>query len=124
MSGGKWWIKRKYSKDNQISFKINCIRRINKTQVHDAHYIDKVMPMYSLIEYTDNYLKTSEILWYVYWDEPLNVNGAIVDFNEDDTATRLFNLKVKLTGVTGNDGTRNIEIMVPFKYLSNFWRIP
>ena len=92
-------------------------------QVDDAHYIDKLMPMYSLIECTDNYLKTFEILWYIYWDEPLNVNGAIVDFNEDDTATRLFNLKVKLTGVTGNDGTRNVEIMVPLKYLSNFWRI-
>ena len=30
--------------------------------------------------------------------------------------------KVKITGRTGNDGTKNVEIMVPLKYLSNFWR--
>ena len=27
-----------------------------------------------------------------------------------------------MTGQTGDDGTKNIEIMVPLKYLSNFWR--
>ena len=31
-------------------------------------------------------------------------------------------LSKKITGSTGNDGTKNIEIMVPLKYLSNFWR--
>ena len=34
-----------------------------------------------------------------------------------------FNLKVKLTGQTGNNGTKNVKIMVPFKHLTNFWRI-
>ena len=27
-----------------------------------------------------------------------------------------------MTGQTGDDGTKNVEIMVPLKYLSNFWR--
>ena len=27
-----------------------------------------------------------------------------------------------MTGKTGNNGTKNVEIMVPLKYLSNFWR--
>ena len=27
-----------------------------------------------------------------------------------------------MTGQTGDDGTKNFEIMVPLKYLSNFWR--
>ena len=27
-----------------------------------------------------------------------------------------------MTGQTGDDGTKNLEIMVPLKYLSNFWR--
>ena len=40
-----------------------CISRINNTQVDDAQYIDVVMPIYILIEYSDNYLKTSEISW-------------------------------------------------------------
>ena len=26
-----------------------------------------------------------------------------------------------MTGQTGNDGTKNVEKMVPIKYLSNFW---
>ena len=41
----------------------SCISRINNTQVDDAQYIDVVMPIYILIEYSDNYLKTSEISW-------------------------------------------------------------
>ena len=36
--------------------------------------------------------------------------------------TDLFNLQVKLTGQTGNNGTKNVEIVVPLKYLSNFWK--
>ena len=27
-----------------------------------------------------------------------------------------------MTGQTGDDGTKNVELMVPLKYLSNFWR--
>ena len=41
----------------------NCISRINNTQVNDAHDIDVVMPMYNLIEYSDNYSNSSGILW-------------------------------------------------------------
>ena len=36
--------------------------------------------------------------------------------------TDSFNFKVKLTGQTGNDGTKNVEIIVSLKYLINFWR--
>ena len=34
----------------------------------------------------------------------------------------LIHFKVKITGKTGNDGTKDVEIMVPLKYLSNFWK--
>ena len=37
----------------------NCISKINNTQIDNAQYIDIVMPMYNLIEYSDNYSKTS-----------------------------------------------------------------
>ena len=37
----------------------NCISEINNTQVDNAKDIDIVMPMYNLIEYRDNYSKTS-----------------------------------------------------------------
>ena len=33
-----------------------------------------------------------------------------------------FKFKEKITGVTGDNYTKNVEIMVPVKYLSNFWR--
>ena len=41
----------------------NCIREINNTQIDNAKDIDIVMPMYNLIEYSDNYAKTTGSLW-------------------------------------------------------------
>ena len=81
------------------------------------------MPIYNLIEYSDDYSKTSGILFQYSRDVPvLDNNGATIDFTEANV-TDLFNLKVKLTGQTGDNGTKNVEIMVPLKYLSNFWII-
>ena len=49
-------------------------------------------------------------------------NGNIVDFIAAN-ATDSFNFKTKLTGKTNNDRKKdNFEIMVPLKYLRNFWR--
>ena len=39
----------------------NCINEINNTQIGNAKGIDVVMPMYNLIEYSDDYSKTSGI---------------------------------------------------------------
>ena len=36
----------------------NCISKINNTEIDNAEYIDIVMPMYNLTEYSDNYSKT------------------------------------------------------------------
>ena len=64
----------------------------------------KVMPMYNLIEYSDNYSKTSGSLWQYCKDIPhVNNNGAIVKFNGDND-TDLFNFKAKITGQTNDDG--------------------
>ena len=40
-----------------------CISKINKAEINNAEYIDIVMPLYNLIEYIDNYSKTSGSLW-------------------------------------------------------------
>ena len=40
-----------------------CIGEINNTQIDNAKYRDVVMPMYNLIEYIDNYSRTSGRLW-------------------------------------------------------------
>ena len=45
------------------------INEINNTQTDDAKYTDIVVPMYNLIEYSDNYYKTSGSLWHYYRDE-------------------------------------------------------
>ena len=81
------------------------------------------MPMYNLIEYSDNYAKTSRSLWQYCKDIPAvnNNNNAILDFTENNL-TDSFNFNVKFSGPKGNGGTKNVEIMVPLKYLSNFWR--
>ena len=101
----------------------NCISKINNTQIDNAEYIDIVMPMYNLIEYSDNYSKTSGSLWQYCKDIPaVNNAGNIVDFTATNT-TDSFKFKTKITGQTNNDGEINgVEIMVPLKYLSNFWR--
>ena len=79
--------------------------------------------MYNLIEYSNNYSKTSEGLWHYCKDIP-SVNNAdnIVDFNGAN-ATDSFSFKTKITGKTNNDDRiDDVEIMVPLKYLSSFWR--
>ena len=99
----------------------NCISKINNTQIDNAEYIDIVMPMYNLIEYSDNYSKTSGSLWQYCKEIPAVNAGDIVDFNGAN-ATDSFNFKTKITGQTNDDGRIDVEIMVPLKYLSNFWR--
>ena len=55
-------------RDKGVAFKncapsTNCMSEINNTQVDNAKYIDIVMPIYNLIEYSDNYAKTTRGLW-------------------------------------------------------------
>ena len=69
--------------------------------------------MYNLIEYSDNYSKTSGSLWQYYKDDP----------NDNLTDSESFKSKVKITGNTLNNGnTKDVEISEPLKHLSNFWR--
>ena len=87
------------------------------------------MPMYNLIEYSDNYSKTSGRLWQYCKEIPaVNNNVNIVDF-DGANATDSFNFKSKIAGQTAdnnNDGNIagrvDVGIMVPLKYLSIFWR--
>ena len=69
----------------------NCKSEINNTQIDNAKDIDILMPMYSLIEYSDNYSKTSGSLWQYCKDIPaVNNNDNIVDF-DGTNATNSFN---------------------------------
>ena len=69
--------------------------------------------MYNLIQYSDNYSKTSGTLWQLYRDER----------NNNLTDSESLKFKIKIIGNTPNDfNKKNVEIIVPLKYLSNFWR--
>ena len=105
-------------RDEGVAFK-NCapftksISEINNTRVDNAKDIDIVMPMYNLIEYSDNDAKTSGSLWQYYRDEP--------DDNLADSEP--FKSKIKITGKTpDDDNEKDVEIMAPLKYLRNLWR--
>ena len=90
-----------------------CISRVNNTGIDNAQGIDIVMLMHKLIEYSDNYSKTSGSLWQYYKDDP----------NDNITQSESFKSKIKITGKTPAAGnTKDVEIIVPLKYLSNFWR--
>ena len=99
--------------NNCASF-TDCISKIKNTQV------DNTKNIYNLIGYSDNYLKTSGSLWQCYRDEPALNNASVLDnFLGNST---LFKYKQKITDSTENDGTKAVKIMVPLKYLTNFWR--
>ena len=61
-------VKRLDERNKGVIFKncapfTKCISRINNADIYNAQDIDIVMPMYNLIEYSDNYSKTSRSLW-------------------------------------------------------------
>ena len=85
--------------------------------------------MQNLIEYSENYSKTSGSLWQYCKQIPaVDNNDNIVNFGGAN-ATNSFNFKTKITGQASADnndgniaGRVDVEIMVPLKHLSNFWR--
>ena len=94
----------------------NYISEINNTQVDNAKETDIVMAMYNLLEYTDNYSKTSGSLWQYCKDIPaVDNNNPIVNFTENNL-TDSFNFKAKMAGQDGDNGTKNVKIMDPLKY--------
>ena len=105
-------------RDKGVAFKnyapfTNCISEINSTQIDNCKDIDIVMPFYNLLENSDNYAKASVSLWQYHRDEP----------NDNLADSESFKSKIKITGKTpAADNEKDVEIMVPLKYLSNFWR--
>ena len=62
----------------------DCISEIKNEKIDHAINTEVVIPMYNLIKYTGNYLKTSESLSKCHKDEPFtNNNGVIIDVPDD-----------------------------------------
>ena len=80
------------NRNKKVTFKncasfTNCISEIN-SKIDHAKDIEIVMPMYNLIEYSDNYSKTFGTLWQYYRDEPfINNNGILIDVPDDPDRT-------------------------------------
>ena len=109
---------------NYAPFK-KCRTEINETFVDDSDFINITMPMYNLIEYSDNYSDTSGSLWQFKKNEqPIGNNGAFIDLTTEHSSS--FKYKANLVGNTVADGANRkkegVKIVVPLKYLSNFWR--
>ena len=76
------------------------INEINNSHTDNAKDINVVLPMYNLIEYSDNYSKTSVSLWSFYKGEPaLDDNGNSADFTDDNNTSNTFKFKDKIKQV-------------------------
>ena len=94
---------------------------INDEHVDTAENLDIVMPMYNLIEYSDNYQDSSATLYQYKRDE---LQDNLANNLATDTSSS-FKYKVTLLGnpnIVGNVATLNVKVVVPLKYLSNFFR--
>ena len=107
----------------QVAFKNcaplkDCRTEISDTFVDYADFINIAIPMYNLIEYSDNYSDTSGSLSDFKKDEIVN-NADLTNDDNDPSC------KYKASLITNNetDGTKmGVKIAVTLKYLSNFWR--
>ena len=99
-----------------------CSLEINDERVDTAKNLDIAKPMYNLIEYSDNYQDSSATLYQYKRDEPPEAN-AIDHLTENNSSS--FEYKVKLLGNPVLDGAiakLSIKVVVPLKYLSNFFK--
>ena len=99
-----------------------CNLKINDEHIDTAENLDIVMPMYNLMKYSDNYQDSSATLYQYKRDEPPEAN-ATDDSTVDNSSS--FKYKVSLLGnpvVADNIAKRSVKVVVPLKYLSNFFR--
>ena len=83
------------------------------------------MPMYNLLEYSKSYKKTTGSLWNYYRDEtsnPLSSNSKSFKYKTSITG-KTYNIGVGEEGYDPNKvRKKETEVVIPLKYLSNFWR--
>ena len=88
---------------------------INETFVDETEHINIAMPMYNLIEYSDNYSDTSGSLWQFKRDEIEGDVDLTVDAQHIPNNSSSF--KYESSFITNRNG---VKIAVPLKYLNNF----
>ena len=88
----------------------DCISETNNTQIDRAKETHKLMPIYKLIEYSDNYSTISWSLWKYYRDEPSLDNDATADFPAYKNNSVSFKYKAKIPGATRSASTKYLKI--------------
>ena len=99
-----------------------CNLEINDEHVDTAENLDITVPMYNLIEYSDNYQDSSATLYQYKRDESPE-DDTVAELTADNSSS--FKYKVSLLGnpvVANNIARINVKVVVPLKYLSNFFR--
>ena len=111
---------------------ISCITRINGELIEDD--LDIAMPMFNLLEYSKNCRKTIGSFYNYYRDELSDDPDNINHDNIKVVNSNAFKYKNKVTGntfdvlntaddyVAVKEGTQEIELAMPLKYLGNFWK--
>ena len=125
---------------------VTCITRTNGELIENADDLDIVMSMYNLLEYSENYRKTIGSLYNYYRDE---LSDDANDNNFDNIKvvnSEAFKYKNKIIGntydvdaripnpdgagqidnpiyIANKNGTQEVELAIPLKYLGNFWRV-
>ena len=80
------------------------------------------MPMYNLLEYSDNYQDSSATLYQYKRDEPPE-DDAVADLTANNSNS--FKFKISLLGdrnVVGGIVRLDVKVVIPLNYLSNFFR--
>ena len=89
---------------------------INDEHVEKAEDLDIVMPMYNLLEYSDNYQDSTGSIYQFKRDEPPDDNADVAN----DATSLVY--KSKLVSGTDDNNVNNVKLVVPLKYVSNFFR--
>ena len=116
--------------DTNVAFKncvpfTRCVTHINDEHVETAESLDIIMPMYNLLEYSDNYADFGSLYQFERDESSMNDNNSSLNVALDNSVS--FKYKSSLLGkVTNADdddrSLKNAKIVVPLKYLSNFFR--
>ena len=93
-----------------------CDVTINDEHVEKAEDLDIVMPMYNLLEYSDNSQDSTGSFYQFKGDEPLDDNANVAN----DATSLVY--KAKLISGTDDNNVNNVKLVVPLKYVSNFFR--
>ena len=100
-----------------------CVTHINDEHVDNADNLDIVMPMYNLIEYSDNYSDTSGSLWHFKRDEQNMNNGNPTNVTTADSSSFKYKSSFFKTLEDDDNGVfKNVKIAVLLNYLSTVWR--